>query len=247
MANVLIDESTMTDIGNAIRNKTGKTDLMYPSEMAGEISNITTGSVSAIENGFTVNFHDTDGNLRETHSAICGIEITAPYSTASFAWKYSNTDSFVTFPITSETPNSVYNVYNPITLDSPFIWSTADEYLGRINERSFYKSNSASAIGGWFDLRNNVYSGPVLIATTVDAATYYVDASIITPSYSFTYDKTGQVYYYNEGYHYMDTTNKEYGRTNAVINDIPEIMDAISGGRQWYEAILDYVFGELAT
>ena len=43
MANVLIEESTLKDIGNAIRSKTGKTDLILPSNMATEISGITGG------------------------------------------------------------------------------------------------------------------------------------------------------------------------------------------------------------
>jgi hypothetical protein len=44
MANVLIEDSTMTSIANAIRGKTGKTAKMKPSEMPNEISSITTQS-----------------------------------------------------------------------------------------------------------------------------------------------------------------------------------------------------------
>lgn len=40
MSNVLIDESTMSLIGDAIRNKTGKEDLIYPADMPGEIHSI---------------------------------------------------------------------------------------------------------------------------------------------------------------------------------------------------------------
>lgn len=43
MANVLIEETTLTAIGNAIREKTGKTDLILPSDMATEIAEITGG------------------------------------------------------------------------------------------------------------------------------------------------------------------------------------------------------------
>ena len=35
MAQVLINDSTLTDIANAIRSKTGETNQMYPSEMGG--------------------------------------------------------------------------------------------------------------------------------------------------------------------------------------------------------------------
>lgn len=41
MANVLIDENVMSSIGNAIRSKTGKNDLILPKNMADEIESIT--------------------------------------------------------------------------------------------------------------------------------------------------------------------------------------------------------------
>lgn len=44
MANVLIEESTMTSIADAIRAKTGGTDLMLPAAMPDEIAGIQTGS-----------------------------------------------------------------------------------------------------------------------------------------------------------------------------------------------------------
>lgn len=56
MANVLIEESTLKDIGNAIRSKTGKTDLILPSNMATEISGITGGG----DGGTTSEIYWTD-------------------------------------------------------------------------------------------------------------------------------------------------------------------------------------------
>ena len=43
MAQVLVNDSTLTDIANAIRSKTGETNQMYPSEMGGAIRDIKTG------------------------------------------------------------------------------------------------------------------------------------------------------------------------------------------------------------
>ena len=40
MANVLINENTMSAIGDAIRGKTGKEELIFPAEMVGEIEGI---------------------------------------------------------------------------------------------------------------------------------------------------------------------------------------------------------------
>lgn len=44
MSKVAINEITLTNIGNAIREKTGKTDLIAPGDMPAEIASITTGS-----------------------------------------------------------------------------------------------------------------------------------------------------------------------------------------------------------
>lgn len=46
MAKVFIEESNLTAIGEAIRSKTGKTDLLSPASMASEIESITTGGGS---------------------------------------------------------------------------------------------------------------------------------------------------------------------------------------------------------
>lgn len=43
MSNVLIEESTMSNIANAIRSKTGKEDLILPKDMPGEIEEIEVG------------------------------------------------------------------------------------------------------------------------------------------------------------------------------------------------------------
>lgn len=44
MANVLIEESTMSNIANAIRSKTGKSDLILPKNMSSEIEKLAVGS-----------------------------------------------------------------------------------------------------------------------------------------------------------------------------------------------------------
>ena len=45
MANVFVEEQVMTDIGNAIRSKTGKSDLILPANMASEIEGIAQSGV----------------------------------------------------------------------------------------------------------------------------------------------------------------------------------------------------------
>lgn len=53
MAYYLIEDSTLIDIGNAVREKTGKTNTMTPSEMANAIRNINTGSNSGSDGDST--------------------------------------------------------------------------------------------------------------------------------------------------------------------------------------------------
>lgn len=47
MALAVLDESILTDIGNAIRSKDGSSELIYPTDMAQKIMNIPTGDVPA--------------------------------------------------------------------------------------------------------------------------------------------------------------------------------------------------------
>lgn len=58
MANVWIEENTMSAIGNAIRSKTGKTSKILPANMASEINNISaklqTKTVAPTSEGVTV-------------------------------------------------------------------------------------------------------------------------------------------------------------------------------------------------
>lgn len=49
MAKVFIQESTLTAIGDAIRSKTGKTELIDPANMSTEIASITTGGSGGYE------------------------------------------------------------------------------------------------------------------------------------------------------------------------------------------------------
>lgn len=47
MSKVYLEDSTLTNIGNAIRGKTGESGLLLPSEMANAITNIPTGGGSS--------------------------------------------------------------------------------------------------------------------------------------------------------------------------------------------------------
>lgn len=63
MANVFIENATLKNIADAIRNKTGKTETMLPAEMPAEIENIETGGGDNYYDTFWDTFQDY-GNRR---------------------------------------------------------------------------------------------------------------------------------------------------------------------------------------
>ena len=68
MAEYLIQDTTLSDIANAIREKTGKSDAMTPYEMPDEIASIQTGGAPLPDEPVQykdVNFYDYDGTLVE--------------------------------------------------------------------------------------------------------------------------------------------------------------------------------------
>jgi hypothetical protein len=60
MANVLVEETSLQNIANSIREKAGTTDTYKPSEMASAISGISTGG-SAIDKGLVINEVNSSG------------------------------------------------------------------------------------------------------------------------------------------------------------------------------------------
>ena len=71
MAKIFIEESTLSAIGNSIRAKTGKTNMIAPLNMATEIASIQTGSGSGPSSPVSSNdvaFYDYDGTVIASYS-----------------------------------------------------------------------------------------------------------------------------------------------------------------------------------
>lgn len=75
MTKVLIEETNLTNIANAIREKTGKSDLITPPNMASEIEAIKSGG--AIPKEKSVNFWDYDGTLLYSYTLAEARALTA--------------------------------------------------------------------------------------------------------------------------------------------------------------------------
>lgn len=105
----LIKKSTLTEIGNAIRSQKGTDELIDPANFGSEISAIEGGS--SIEGGFTVNFHDSDGVLIESHSAELGRDIYAPASFNEVNYWSDENGVPYTLPLTINEADTVLNLY----------------------------------------------------------------------------------------------------------------------------------------
>lgn len=100
----LVKKSTLGGTADAIRAKTGSNDLIDPAEFGSRIRGISGGG-STLEGGFTVNFHDTEGNLIEVHSALVGNAVSPPASKPHVLW-LDDSDDIISFPFTSDTEKS---------------------------------------------------------------------------------------------------------------------------------------------
>lgn len=72
-----IQDTTITDIADAIRSKTGKTASMTPIEMPDEIESISGGGGAVPVERKDVNFYDYDGTILHSYSAAEALSLTA--------------------------------------------------------------------------------------------------------------------------------------------------------------------------
>ena len=99
MSNVFIQNTTLSAIGDAIREKTGNSDLILPSKMSKAIDNISTNSIGKYiwckQNiGDTVTEDNTSGSYTLTNASKSSCEI--EYANIVSNWRQSNvmSDSF---------------------------------------------------------------------------------------------------------------------------------------------------------
>lgn len=217
MAKVLIDESTLTDIADSIRSKKGTTKLIDPSNYAQEISGIESGgsSGSTFENGYTVNFHDADGVVVESHSAACGNKIYAPASYVAQYWTDSDGVSY-RFPFTSNEVGKVYDLFGTgagtcetmiyhvcgvSKEEYPFMFinavNSSNPHVRAVFFKDYYvegttlyygKNQETSEITGYV-ITNNVISNGEVTSTKFDALTVtkeLVDSASITTTTNST-------------------------------------------------------------
>jgi hypothetical protein len=77
MAKAFIQESTLTDIADAIRGKLGVSTQYLPSEMADAIESIPSGGGGGAVEKKDVNFYDYDGTLLYSYTAAEALALEA--------------------------------------------------------------------------------------------------------------------------------------------------------------------------
>jgi hypothetical protein len=116
MAKVFIEESTLTSIGNSIRNKTGKTELIDPLYMSAEIDSIVSGGGGG---GLPEEVRVHTGNLSYKFSS---------YEWNSFIKKYKNQLEF------KDITGLSYMTYNNISIeDLSFEINLKENYTGGVS------------------------------------------------------------------------------------------------------------------
>ena len=136
MSNAIITNSTLEDIADAIRAKTGSSDTMLPSEMAGKISNIPSGS-----SGWTLVWtNDSPGNAFSAQTVQINL---SSYSKVMIKGKVGRG--------TVSTTPSVYSVQQVIDINGTTydVIMGSDQGTGSIYDLT-YRKISASSTGVTF-------------------------------------------------------------------------------------------------
>lgn len=197
MSKVLIEENTMTNIANTIRNKSNTIDPIYPSEMSTMINNLSMVKID----GNTIN---SELNLYSTNT-ICSIELEKGiFSGINIAYVTNPFNSFKDFVFlyaqdTGSTIYYSYAIYNSSkqkyniyynNISSPFSSSSSEKlcYDSKTNQLYIYANN-----GNWdttsgsianaiykLNINNNTWTKYLILANDNDG--------ISNNKYSFVYN-----------------------------------------------------------
>lgn len=197
-----------TAIGDAIRSKTGGSDLLPISSMAAAIDGITVGGSGGgggtsgggsttpnIENGYTINFYNSDGALIQSHSAIYGNWVDKPTSYIPGYWEDANKSPHQ-FPLVVDEDMgiSVVNLYPKSTDDALY------SYFGIDKSQYPYMMIQSYSTDNWTQ---------VIFARSVN----FISSGLEFPGPSYLYSYGGYSMYNSA--------------TPSVILSGPEIVEAL--------------------
>ena len=180
MSKVFINESTLTAIGDAIRDKTGKSDLMSPTDMPTEISGISGGSGDLPEEALNItgdcSYKFYSGNwdwfINEYGEKVTTKDITnASYMFNGTSAKYCKV---ATIPFE-------FNCKGNVSCKNMFSWNLVVQEIGNINNLS--PSDMTSMFQNCYKLKQ-LPDFVDLNVTTLNASTSASLSSIFSNCYS---------------------------------------------------------------
>lgn len=162
MAEYLIQDSTLTAIGNAIREKTKKTDAILVSDLASEISSISTG--------VELNFNVVGGTIEPTNPTEnmiwvnTDVDITGWIFSATeptepeegMAWFLIQTQSHVEFDALKDNgiqvyPSNVYQYVNGTFVLKPLAYTYQNGTWVSWRKFLYYRGDECTTLsGGWY-------------------------------------------------------------------------------------------------
>ena len=173
MANVLIEENTLKAIGNAIRAKTGKTDLILPKDMEVEIGKITGGSGNSSDLVKYVTFMNEDGTTELFKMPVLsGDDCKDPVSHGD-----------ITTP-TKESTNTTNYAHNGWALasggsaDSSALKNVTEDrivYASFAESVRYYTVNFYTEVGALYETVQVTYGGKALPSVNPEKSGYALD------------------------------------------------------------------------
>lgn len=143
MSKLIIDSGTLTSIGDAIREKTGKQDLLSPSQMATEISNISVGGGGDSD----IEVQYDAAALGSSVSADCTYAFAGSNNFLKIALEHNWIDKNISVDLSSSLLTGMF--YKTFLTDWPFIltfnpsWSNAT-----LNNTDFFTGSKIQTISG---------------------------------------------------------------------------------------------------
>lgn len=211
MAKVFIEESTLTKIGNSIRNKTGKTDLIDPAVMDVEIDSIVSGGGELPEEAFLIT---GDGVYKFSGSGwnwflnIFGDRLTTKNMTNLNHMFYYNAEiTEIPFQINLTEATSLNNMFNAArrlatapVIRGTFKWNTSTDLANLFSSCDYIRNLdgvfTSEMLEGFSNIQitnayscpktNNLFSYNYSLRKVPDWFYYFKlnEASTVFPSYS---------------------------------------------------------------
>ena len=224
----------LTAIADAIREKNGLPWTMSIDEMPVAIRNLESGEESEdtpiIENSFTVNYHNADNELIESHTVLCGHEVPDCIALETYYWVDENElvvsvpvlsltpAIFNLFPRNSETYKRFYSLYEINESDYPYLLVGIRSSEGSTGTK-YYAAVCFSCRPFYVEFDNETATN-FRIESTTTGDTINVNLATISEMPNINYNSHEEVYdWFAENIgavSYQSLSNWNFGRTSPT-------------------------------